>query len=78
MTKTRHGTEGQRVIQAILELEDQIERLRADRDLDDHAFWLHVDGDVLDQAVRMLEQVTTAIEVEREAPGGICYLGADS
>jgi hypothetical protein len=75
---TTKRKESDRVIQAILELEDQVERLRADRDLDDHPFWLHIDGDLLEAAVRMLEQMTTAIELEREKPAGVFYQGADS
>lgn len=78
MTTTRQGTEGQRVIGALLELEEQVEILRADRDLDDHAFWLHVDGDLLESVNRMLEQMTTAIELEREGESGVYDLGAES
>lgn len=78
MTKTRQSTEGQKTIEAITNLVELVEQLQADRDLGDHAFWLHVDRDLVEAASRMLEQMTTAIELEREAPAGVCYLGADS
>ncbi len=75
-------TESKKTIDAILELEDQVERLRADRDLDDHAFWLHVDRDVLDQVNEMLERMTRAIEDERTGtasqPSGLFWLGGES
>lgn len=78
MTKTRQSTEGQKTIDALLRLEELVEQLEADRSLGDHAFWLHIDRDLVEMANRMLEQMTTAIELEREAPAGVCYLGAET
>jgi hypothetical protein len=79
---TNTMNEGQKTIQAILELEDLVEQLRADRDLDDAAFWLHIDRDLLDQVNTMLEKMTRAIEDEREGtssqPSGLFYLGGES
>jgi hypothetical protein len=58
-------TEGQKTIAALMQLEDLVEALHSDRVIDDHAFWLHIDREIIEKCNRRLEKMGAAIEDER-------------
>lgn len=61
-------TESDKVKGLIRRLQDVTEQLESDHCDDDHAYWLHVDSDVLTAAIEPLEKLALAIEDERFSP----------
>jgi hypothetical protein len=58
-------TEGKRVTSELLRLQEVVEALVSDMTIGDHAFHLHIDGDVIEGCADTLEKMGRAIENER-------------